>query len=241
MNAIPTIYNGYKFRSRLEARWAVFFDAMGIEYEYEPEGFYGSSGLYYLPDFYLSNLNVYVEVKGLKAFSITYKDGYVKFDNGREDPTKVALFIREMHKDHHILVVFGDPVDAFYGPEHGGKGESHLFFEAMCAPLFFKQNSDPKIEIECSDHDCKHCNRSRWLSSSMPMYIDKDAVWFAVKDNEWMHFLPADPTHITSVFYKEGDISTLSNVPEKEKLEVFRASTLKARQARFEHGENPKV
>ena len=34
---IETVYNGYRFRSRLEARWAVFFDAAGIEYEYEPE------------------------------------------------------------------------------------------------------------------------------------------------------------------------------------------------------------
>ena len=33
---IETIYKGYRFRSRLEARWAVFFDALGIEYEYEP-------------------------------------------------------------------------------------------------------------------------------------------------------------------------------------------------------------
>ena len=28
---IETTYNGYKFRSRLEARWAVFFDSAEIE------------------------------------------------------------------------------------------------------------------------------------------------------------------------------------------------------------------
>ena len=39
IKAIETVYNGYRFRSRLEARWAVFFEAAGIEYEYEPEGF----------------------------------------------------------------------------------------------------------------------------------------------------------------------------------------------------------
>ena len=53
MKAIDTIYNGYKFRSRLEARWAVFFDAAGIKYEYEPEGFDLGGGCLYLPDFYL--------------------------------------------------------------------------------------------------------------------------------------------------------------------------------------------
>lgn len=61
---IETVYNGYRFRSRLEARWAVFFDAAGIKYEYEPEGF-EADGVRYLPDFYLPELDdgVYVEVK----------------------------------------------------------------------------------------------------------------------------------------------------------------------------------
>ena len=51
IKAIETYYKGYRFRSRLEARWAVFFDAAGIKYEYEPEGFDLGGGLYYLPDF----------------------------------------------------------------------------------------------------------------------------------------------------------------------------------------------
>lgn len=50
IRAIETHYNGYRFRSRLEARWAVFFDALGLKWEYEPEGFQLPSG-YYLPDF----------------------------------------------------------------------------------------------------------------------------------------------------------------------------------------------
>lgn len=64
---IETHYNGYRFRSRLEARWAVFFDAVGIEYQYEQEGFereYDGEKVYYLPDFYLPQLGVYAEVKG---------------------------------------------------------------------------------------------------------------------------------------------------------------------------------
>ena len=60
---IETIYNGYKFRSRLEARWAVFFDAMGIKYEYEPEGI-EVNDCKYLPDFYFPELELFGEVKG---------------------------------------------------------------------------------------------------------------------------------------------------------------------------------
>ena len=51
MKAIQTEYKGYLFRFRLEARWAVFFDACGVEWEYEPEGIVLSDGTKYLPDF----------------------------------------------------------------------------------------------------------------------------------------------------------------------------------------------
>ena len=70
LSPIQTEYNGYLFRSRLEARWAVFFDACGVEYEYEPEGYHLDNGLLYLPDFLLHGVvgrdagDLYVEVKG---------------------------------------------------------------------------------------------------------------------------------------------------------------------------------
>jgi hypothetical protein len=60
---IETEYRGYRFRSRLEARWAVAFDAMGINWLYEPEG-YMVNDRPYLPDFWLPDLGVWVEVKG---------------------------------------------------------------------------------------------------------------------------------------------------------------------------------
>jgi len=63
IKAIQTDYNGYLFRSRIEARWAVFFDALDIKYEYEKEGF-DLGGTYYLPDFWLPELEVWVEIKG---------------------------------------------------------------------------------------------------------------------------------------------------------------------------------
>lgn len=59
---IDTEYKGYYFRSRLEARWAVFFEKMGWEWKYEHEGFKLPSGNY-LPDFYFPSLNLYAEVK----------------------------------------------------------------------------------------------------------------------------------------------------------------------------------
>lgn len=75
LKAIQTEYKGYLFRSRLEARWAVFLDACGADWEYEPEGYDLGDGVYYLPDFLVHNVtinhglfcrncDVYIEVKG---------------------------------------------------------------------------------------------------------------------------------------------------------------------------------
>ncbi|HLS11239.1 MAG TPA: hypothetical protein VK050_03665 [Flavobacteriaceae bacterium] len=67
MNAIETIYKGRRFRSRLEARWAIFFDAIDIGWEYETEGFeLGKTR--YLTDFKLSSfgnneVDLFVEIK----------------------------------------------------------------------------------------------------------------------------------------------------------------------------------
>ena len=63
MKAIQTKYKGYHFRSRLEARWAVYFDTLGIEWEYEKEGFHFEDGTNYLPDFWLPTVNMWAEVK----------------------------------------------------------------------------------------------------------------------------------------------------------------------------------
>lgn len=63
MKPIETTYRGCRFRSRLEARWAVFFDFLEIEWRYEPER-YGTELSTYLPDFYLPRTKTWVEVKG---------------------------------------------------------------------------------------------------------------------------------------------------------------------------------
>jgi len=60
--AIPTAYNGVTFRSRLEARWAVFFDMLGVPWLYEQEGHQLPSG-WYLPDFLLPRADVWIELK----------------------------------------------------------------------------------------------------------------------------------------------------------------------------------
>jgi hypothetical protein len=71
MKAIETHYAGCRFRSRIEARWAVFFDHLSIEWEYEAQGYTCSARLTgeeepidYLPDFWLPTQGIFAEVKG---------------------------------------------------------------------------------------------------------------------------------------------------------------------------------
>ncbi len=129
IKAIETKYKGYRFRSRLEARWAVYFDALGIEWEYEYEGFELSNGSRYLPDFHLPSFNgeMWCEVKPkngdfskAKLFANDYevaiwfcagvpsKAVYKFHDGGTEDPKKscgIALWDQAYNENR----MFGMP------------------------------------------------------------------------------------------------------------------------------------
>lgn len=62
IEALSTEYQGKKFRSRTEARWAVFFQTLGLAWQHEQEGF-DVEGTWYLPDFYLADFPMFIEVK----------------------------------------------------------------------------------------------------------------------------------------------------------------------------------
>jgi hypothetical protein len=129
LKAIQTEYNGYLFRSRLEARWALFFDACRIEYEYEPEGYDLGNGLMYLPDFLLHGVDgrtggdLYVEVKGLMtngdAYKINsfYETGKVSGDYGK---SKTAiLVVGNIPNGANIYDILQNIGDEAYRDHHG--------------------------------------------------------------------------------------------------------------------------
>lgn len=77
IQAIETEYAGHLFRSRLEARWAVFLDTLGIKWAYEAQGL-EVDDVRYLPDFELSGrilgaYGVHAEVKGILTADDTRK------------------------------------------------------------------------------------------------------------------------------------------------------------------------
>lgn len=118
---IETEYKGYLFRSRLEARWAVFFDAIGAKWEYEPEGYELEDGTRYLPDFLVHDIrgrgvtadgngklcrDIYVEIKGV------LKD---------EDLHKIELFPMP-------IIIFGQIPDMEWREGIWGDGKAYAFW-----------------------------------------------------------------------------------------------------------------
>lgn len=99
IKAIETRYKGYRFRSRLEARWAVFFDSLGVAWEYELQGFDLGAAGWYLPDFRLPSPRVWIEVK--PAHDLTDADAakVIAFDrvvskiDGEDEPWSVYFLI----------------------------------------------------------------------------------------------------------------------------------------------------
>ena len=135
MRSLDTYYNGYFFRSRLEARWAVFFDACGVKWEYEAQGYELEKGIYYLPDFILHDVtfnhagystgnDLYVEVKG---------------EMSEEDAKKIELFSMEKP----ILVVNDIP-----------NGETtHMLCESMSAAGYHACHGISLYNFETVDGD----------------------------------------------------------------------------------------
>lgn len=76
MQAIETKYDGFHFRSRLEARWAVFFNTLGVQFEYEAEGFQDGATRY-LPDFWLPVQKCWIEIKGPELSEDHFKKAIV--------------------------------------------------------------------------------------------------------------------------------------------------------------------
>jgi hypothetical protein len=97
--SIPTWYRAQTFRSRLEARWAVFMDVLGVEYFYEYEGFELKSGRY-VPDFWLPDLKKWLEIK---------PPGFEP--RGKDSASRDAKRCAEFQEDHALVIFTGSPAE----------------------------------------------------------------------------------------------------------------------------------
>lgn len=137
---IETVYNGYRFRSRLEARWAVFFDSLGIEYEYESEGYCNVDGVNYLPDFYLPEFRCLFEVKRGGLF----EGGCPNKELSNSEDWEKILAVTEslkLHNDNllfdYIILASGDPFECCVE----NKTNCGLLFNGIIGVLDYRDNN----------------------------------------------------------------------------------------------------
>ena len=116
---IPSEYAGVVYRSRGEAKWAVFLAELGVPFEYETQGF-DTDGSWYLPDFviFAATGTIWAERKDSWADD---PDGIAKFRqfaSQRPKKSRAALLIGVPSIEGEHLVIGGDidADDPGYGP-----------------------------------------------------------------------------------------------------------------------------
>ncbi|NBU45782.1 MAG: hypothetical protein EBS37_17235 [Betaproteobacteria bacterium] len=103
---LATRYNGVLFKSMLEARWAMYFDLVRVEWRYEDEGYRLPSGPY-LPDFWLPDLDMHAEVKPDKGFSL---QEITKCHDLFEMTGNAVLLLDGLPRNDHFYLI--EPLDA---------------------------------------------------------------------------------------------------------------------------------
>jgi hypothetical protein len=213
---IETSYGGCRFRSRLEARWAVFFDHMHLRWEYEPEGYRLPNGDIYLPDFLLPDLDVsgmalglFVEVKPDRREHHSWHPGDL--------PKCSGLATEEIP----VLLAVGYPDDCrgyLFGPGTGvaGQGCNGLCLDGwassgcMLMPL-----PGGSVGLVGSCGPPKDCRCALWPASSpIRSHVEvKDGVAYVVVDRT------------------RDDLETEAHARFEAACKAFKS-------ARFEHGES---
>lgn len=240
LKAIETRYNNYRFRSRLEARWAIWLDTLGIKYEYEKEGYdFGDDG-WYLPDFWLSELQCWLEIKGTtatheesnKAFLLAERSGYpVILCAGSIGCSEYAKDTYEV--DDYALTIFV----GYHNPSHHPvirKAFPHFAYQIEQGHL--QSFLQERLSIEIPTFDGSH--------DAIKNLIDLDRQYYRQRygeDHPEYQYGITTPGVWDASLFSQGRISGLQllygPVYSKGIPDPIVWAYAAARSARFEHGE----
>lgn len=163
IKAKPTVYKEKIFRSRLEAKWAVFFDEMGITWQYEP-GIYmvpiNGYFIKYCPDFALLNVKtqseikrpLYVEVKGVNHY-------YEIYENDRK-------VLESFGSSNSLLILGSFPMNLkclFQEPDYLS---NYFLINGQDMPCFFsKYNGEPwLVDKYNAEQNCQETNNALYMA-----------------------------------------------------------------------------
>jgi hypothetical protein len=238
IKAIETRYKGYRFRSRLEARWAVFFDALGVKWTYESQGFELSNGEKYLPDFWLPDVGqgCYVEIK--PGRELTYEEELkaeaLALDSGQfvmvfaGDPWPGEHFITQFARKRLLEKDYADCVALAIERNNPWLFRS-LFFAWQGFMDLHDVLSEAKRRIQGGSLEFLKAQRVHIIYRKCFCWCKEHGLSFGSTDNE----SPYEWPRCFSPVCECDRLQTTRDSPE------IQAAFRGARGARFEHGETP--
>lgn len=216
--AIETEWGGWKFRSRLEARWAIFMDRAGVQFEYEPEGFETEAGRY-LTDFYLPEHRTWLEIKPRIELVTEYERKRI-----------IALgSATAASTDEMMLVLVGEPWVGKYAIYRVTDGE--LKFSAspwIQCPSCGRIGPNNIDYVSESGERCK--TKDEYRAANLIVTLCVPCI---------LGSPPLTWTAPTDLIHFERGFSFVPKSFDLESCEV-RLAFAAARRARFEHGETPR-
>jgi hypothetical protein len=115
----------------------VFFDALGVVYEYEPEGFDLGEAGWYLPDFYLPQSDIWLEMKP----AIYDKQGYLTWPD--DESIHKAVMLAEKSE---VYIITGTP-------DNPGCNIGECKYQAF--PIFPINNGGAGGSCDCGHYFCR--------------------------------------------------------------------------------------
>lgn len=179
---IPTKYRGVNYRSRTEARWAVFFDKVGWPAEYEPIDLKG-----YIPDFIISFPAgpMLVEIKS-DSYTQDLETHTTKIEQSGWERDALILGSTPSIISSNYGTVFGHVSDAWTETLDDTTelliawGEAHAAQCTFCGALGFDSHVQSYRNRACGHYDGDHY-RSDWPTDHLR------AMWAeAINTVQWM-------------------------------------------------------
>lgn len=156
VRAVAKTYSGVRFRSTLEADWALNLDQLDIAWQYEPQAFVLRSGKCYAPDFYLPDIDTWLEVKG---------PGVPGLDKTAEFAKQLRP-LPEPYAWHPVRMVVG--VAATNGALTWLDEDVHLATCEACGGHFWFHMTGIYTCRRCGTHEGDHHLAQTWQSGVMP-------------------------------------------------------------------------
>ncbi len=209
IKSIPTEFKGVRFRSRLEARWAAFFEALNFDWRYEHEPVVveeatelapNAKTCVWLPDFWLADVNLYIEIKPTEEEAAKCSGEIDGFNIQAGYHTNLWATAREKGEEYEwwkpgmpaAIVLFGEP----RAKKHGiittgvfGDGGGFYTFNAttfaVCrrcsSPAVYLYLDDHLITIRDGGHEPGARCGDRWPIPAEEAYKAAQLQWFPKK------------------------------------------------------------